>query len=285
MRRESNPDTAMRTPDTTSQTNSTSRRRRNGIGRHRRLWALGSVAVTFGVVLVLSGCGEDSGEQQSSSPAPVASASSAGSGAAFTGGGITVSGTGAVTTVPDQARFSFGVQSDGTTAEAALAQTSEIAAAVIQALKDAGIDEADLQTQQVSVFPIYADDARRVSGYTASTSVSALIRDLDSAGEVVDAAVGAGANNVFGPSLDVADSDALSEEALGLAVEEARSRALALATAAGVELGEIIAVSESGSGGIPFGASAEAAAVEGIVPIEPGTREIRASVTVTFAID
>jgi len=205
-------------------------------------------------------------------------------GSQFPGSGISVTGTGTVSAAPDQARFSFAVRAEASTAAEALDQTSATTSVVLDALKESGVDEADLKTQQIAVFPLYSSDARRVTGYTASNSVSALIRELDRAGQIVDAAVEAGANEVFGPSLDISDIAALADEARSLAVAQARENALALAAAAGVELGEIIALAETGGPVGPFGATAEAAVERDFVPIEPGTQEVRVTVSATFAI-
>jgi uncharacterized protein YggE len=256
--------------------------RRMGIAR-RHWFALVLLPTIAATALALGGCGDDSEESSGGASAP-ASAAVATGGGQLAGSGISVTGTGAVSAIPDQARFSFGVRAEASTAEEALAETSKAAEALVDALKGAGIDEADLQTQQVSVFPLYTGDANRVTGYTASNSVSALVRDLDAAGAVVDAAVMAGANEVFGPMLDISDKEALAEEALGLAVEQARTRAAALAAAAGVEVGDVIGLAELGGPVAPLGRSADVAEEAGFAPIEPGTQEVRVTVSATFAI-
>ncbi|MBA3787506.1 MAG: SIMPL domain-containing protein, partial [Actinobacteria bacterium] len=118
------------------------------------------------------------------------------------GEGITVQGSGTVTSVPDRAQLSFGVETQAATAKAALAANSAEMRKVIAALKAAGAN--DVQTQSVSLYPRYADSTGSVSGgvqgYVAQNSVSATIRELDRAGAVIDAAVGAGANQVSGPA-------------------------------------------------------------------------------------
>ena len=103
---------------------------------------------------------------------------------------------------------------------------------------------------------------------------------LGDAGDVVDAAVGAGANQVSGPDLLVSDQDAAYRAALKAAVADARSKAEALAGAAGSTLGKITAIVEGG-GAMPLPATG---ARDVAVPIEPGTQEIQASVSVTFAL-
>ncbi len=112
--------------------------------------------------------------------------------------GITVTGVGRVNTVPDEAEFSLGITTKGRTARGALSANSERMRALIDALKAAGIAERDIQTRDVSVGSSY-DPTGRSDDFVASNTVSVLIRDLDRAGTVLDAATRAGANNVYGP--------------------------------------------------------------------------------------
>ena len=206
-------------------------------------------------------------------------------GAAVSAGGITVVGTGSVSTTPDTAEWSFGVQTSADSASAALSANSDAMNRVLAALKDAGISGDDLQTEQVSVYPRTSDDGISIVGYDVSNTVRATIRDLDQAGGIVDAAVAAGANQVYGPSLTVSDAEAQYRAAVDAAFDDARARAEAIAEKAGVTLGAPVAIVEGG-GGVPvpyYGrAMAEAAAAD--VAVEPGTQDVGASLTVTFAI-
>jgi uncharacterized protein YggE len=206
-------------------------------------------------------------------------------GAAKPAGGITVTGVGTVTSVPDEAEFSLGIQTKGDTAREALAANSETMERVLAALKSAGVDSSDIKTQNISVSPSYADEGE-IDGYTAGNTVSVKIHDLSKAGEVLDAASDAGANEVYGPSLSRSDQDELQAKALDDAVGDARKKARALADAAHVELGPVTAITEGFSGGPePYYAEAGASVAEDrAVPIEPGTQDVQATVTVTFAI-
>jgi len=193
---------------------------------------------------------------------------------------ITVTGNGTVTVVPDRASFGFSAETRADTAKNALARNADLANAIVAALKSAGIAAADIQTQQVSLSPQTNQDGTQVVGYTASTSVS-VQTTIAKAGAIVDAAVGAGANGVSGPSLSRSDQDAQYRDALKQAVADAKEKAQALATAGGLSLGGVRTMVEgSNSMPIPFavGKTADAAGVA----IEPGTQEIDASVTVTY---
>ncbi len=125
-----------------------------------------------------------------------------------------------------------------------------------------------------------------MQGYSAHNSVSATIAQLARAGAVIDAAVAAGANQISGPSLVHGDTDGLYRRALAAAVDDAREKAEALASAANVSLGRITAVVEGGSAPMPMPLAAEAKAADQAVstPIEPGEHEISATVSVTFSI-
>jgi uncharacterized protein len=201
-------------------------------------------------------------------------------GASEASGGITVNGTGTVQTVPDQAQFSLGVETKGPTAREALAANSERMRRVLAALDAAGIAKGDVQTQDVSVSRSYPDD-----GYSADNSVLVTIRDLARAGSILDAASNAGANNVYGPTLSRSNQDELQAKALREAVDNARAKARALAEAAGVHLGTVTAITESGAEPMLYYDVALAKRTPTAeAPIEPGKHEIQATVRVTFAI-
>ena len=193
---------------------------------------------------------------------------------------ITVSGHGTVTTVPDRASFDFTVETRAQTASGAIARNGDAASAVAQAVKNAGVSAADLQTSQISLSPQTNQDGTTIIGYAASTTVTAKTA-IAKAGGVVDAAVKAGADGVSGPNLSRSDETGLYKDALKSAVADAKDKASALAAAAGLSLGGAQSIVE-GAGQtppIPF-ASAKA---DLAAPIEPGTQTITADVTVTYA--
>jgi uncharacterized protein YggE len=196
---------------------------------------------------------------------------------------VTVNGDGVVNTVPTRADFSFGVVTQARTAAAALAANAAAAQKVSAALKAAGVAAADIQTQQVSIDPRFNQAGTAIVGYTATNSVSAAVRDLGRAGAVVDAAVAAGADQVSGPNLTRDDSSALYRQALAAAYTDARTKAQALAQQVGAPLGDAVAVSELGaSTPQPLLATGKAGTTS--TTIEPGTQQIEAQVTVTFAL-
>ena len=196
---------------------------------------------------------------------------------------ITVNGTGIVTTVPDEAQFTFGVSTTAPSAKAALGANAARMNRLIAALKSAGIAPADIQTAEISLSPNTNDNGSKVLSFTASNSVTVKTRQISKAGPIVDAAVGAGANLVSGPSLGPSGQSALQRRALQKAVADARGRALAIAQAAHVTLGPVMTVSEGSSSPIQF-APAPKAAAAAATPVEPGSVQVEEDVTVTFAI-
>jgi uncharacterized protein len=197
-------------------------------------------------------------------------------------GSLSVIGSGGADVTPDRASFAFGTVTQARTAAAALEGSSAAVDRVVAALRREGIAQADIQTADVSVSPRWNEAGEEIIGYTASNTVTAIVRRLGQAGAVIDAAVAAGANQMSGPSLLASDQASAYREALRAAVANARSKAETLATASGVTAGRITAVAESGTGPAPMPAQdAERAAG---VTIQPGTQRIEALVTVTFAL-
>jgi uncharacterized protein YggE len=199
---------------------------------------------------------------------------------------VTVAGMGSVESVPDVATFGFGVSTRSATAKEALDGNAAQTRRVISALRAAGVSAKDIRTEQVSLTPQFDENGRTVVGYTATNSVNAKIDDLGDAGSVVDEAVGAGANQVDGPALSREDQSALYRKALESAVAEARRKAEALADASGASVGRVLTIVEQGTGGGPepiYYAQAMMAR-DGATPIEPGTEQIEAHVTVTFEL-
>ncbi|HEY2072940.1 MAG TPA: SIMPL domain-containing protein [Gaiellaceae bacterium] len=195
---------------------------------------------------------------------------------------VTVTGTGTVTAVPDEASFDFTVQTKGKTASAALTQNGTATQAVISAVKAAGVPDANIQTQQVSLDPVTSSDGTTITGYTASNTIDVSKLAIAKSGAIVDAAVGAGANGVSGPSLDISSQDSLYAQALKAAVAQAKSKALVLADATGHTLGDAVTVVEGGAATpLPFAVGA----AKSDTPIEAGTQQIQASVTVTYGLN
>lgn len=197
---------------------------------------------------------------------------------------VTVTGTGTVNGVPDEASFGFTVQTKGKTASTALAQNSTDTRAVIAAVEAAGVPQAAIQTQQVSLDPLTSSNGTTIIGYTASNTIAVSDQPLGKTGAIVDAAVGAGATDVSGPSLEISSQDALYASALKAAVAQALSKAQVLAAATGHTLGSAVTVVEGGGQApVPFAAAPAKGTTS--PPVEAGTEQVQATVTVTYALN
>lgn len=163
---------------------------------------------------------------------------------------ITLTGSGDTLIDPDMAHVSAGVVSQAASAAEALRQNSTAMAGVFAELREAGVEERDIQTSSLSVSPVYApqtgDDLTgpRIIAYRADNSVTATVRDLDNLGAAIDALVEAGANNVGNVSFDREDTDAAMEEARREAIQNALETARLYADAGGFQLGRILTVNE-----------------------------------------
>jgi uncharacterized protein YggE len=193
---------------------------------------------------------------------------------------IMVTGNGTVSSVPDRAEVSFSIETRAKTATGALGQNADEASKVIAALKAAGVAAADIQTSQVSLSPQTTQDGLTIVGYSASNSIT--VRSaIAAAGKLIDTAVAAGATSVSGPSLSLSDQAGLYRDALKKAVADAKLKAQALADSAGLTLGDAQTIAEgSAATPLPMSGKLEAPAS---TPIEPGTQDVQATVTVTFA--
>ena len=196
---------------------------------------------------------------------------------------IVVSGEGEVTVQADLARVTVGVETSGADLTQAQAENAGRTQAVLDRLKALGIAERDLETVNYHIAPQYERDGNTVTGYQVTNLVRATVRDLGRLGEIIDAAVAAGANRVHGITFDVSDREDALRRAREAAVQDARTEAEQLAQAAGVQLGEVVTISESGDI-VRLGIEARAAAAAPGTPIEPGQNTVRAVIQVRYAI-
>lgn len=204
---------------------------------------------------------------------------------------ITVSGSGTVTATPDEVIVRLGVETEAGEADEALRQNSERTQAVIDRLKETGIPAADIQTEMVQLRPRYEASeregpdtgGRELAGYVASNIVEASTRDLDAVGQVLDAAVRAGANRVEGIRFEVSNPAELLRQARETAWQDAEEKALQLADLSDAELGDVVSIGESTQGPRPVYAEA-ALEEEAGVPIEPGSEEIQVQLQVGWAL-
>jgi len=175
---------------------------------------------------------------------------------------VTVSATAKIAVEPDIAYVSLGVRTENASSKTAKQKNTETMTKVLDALKKAGVDEKDIQTSSLSMYTNYSWDNegnRKVNGYTVSNTVSITVRDLDKVGDIVDAAMNAGANQFDNVSFAVEDEEAYYVKVLGEATKKAQKRAAAIASASGMTLGSAVSLSSTGTNYTPYNHNIEEA--------------------------
>jgi uncharacterized protein len=201
---------------------------------------------------------------------------------------ITVSGVGQAFGAPDVAYVQLGVNFAEANISEAFSRANTTMEAVIAAIKALGIEDRDIQTSGVNIYPqdIYGPEGGPTGErtYNVSNTVSVTVRDVELADDVINTGIEAGANNVYGLSFGIDDTSTLEQDARLQAIEDARTRAQQLADALGLSVGAPIIVSETfGQGFGPVFDRAQAMGGGG-VPVEQGQLSVNVQVEVTFAI-
>lgn len=201
---------------------------------------------------------------------------------------ITMSGHGEARAIPDTATLSVGVSAQAPTAAAALSANTARMQAVMAALKKQGIPDKDIQTSNFSISPQYANgngQAPRVTGYQANNQVEVRLEDVSKLGVTLDALVTAGANQMNGVNFSIRNDSALLAQARAAAVAEARMKAETFAKAAGVSLGSIISIGETGNEGPrPMYAAAPMMVRDKAVPVALGEQSVNADIAIVWEI-
>lgn len=205
---------------------------------------------------------------------------------------LQLSASAEVRAVPDVADIAAGVVTTATDASAAMAANSVAMEKVIAALKKSGIAERDIQTAGLSLQPQFRYEQNRepeLTGFRASNRVQVTIRDAKATGRVIDALVGAGANQIDGPTFRVLAPDPLLDRARQQAVATARQRAELYAAAAGMKVKRITLISEGSAMEPPMPmprmAMAMDAKVSAAPPVQMGESTLSVTVSMSFELE
>jgi uncharacterized protein YggE len=206
---------------------------------------------------------------------------------------ITVTSTATVKAKPDEALVNFGVRSEDADSAVAMAQNAKDMQAVLDALKAAGIADKDIQTLDVALDQRVENRGRpsERTVFVASNSVQVTIHALASIGHVIDAAVGAGADSVNDVRFLLSDPNTIRTDALSQAVKGARTKADALAQAAGAKVLGVVTINEEAYRAPVYHAPFQQKLAFGAVAaaptpvVAPNSLEVSVTVTVVWEID
>jgi uncharacterized protein len=204
---------------------------------------------------------------------------------------VTVVGSGEVKGTPDTLNVNASIEFIAPDVTGAMNQTSERQQAVIQALVDAGVDRNDISTSQVSLQPQFAPttDSTTISGYRASNSIDVKLRQLDAASRALALIVSTGGNatRVNSVNYSIDDDSQLVRDARSRAFNDAKDRAQQYAQLSGLDLGNVISISEVAGTQPPVPLQSPRAdmAMAAPVPLEPGQQTVGFSVTVVWELD
>ena len=199
---------------------------------------------------------------------------------------VTVVGTGQVQGAPDTLTADVAIEATAPDVTTAMNQSSNRARAVIDALANtAKVDRKDISTSSVSLEPQTGPDSSTITGYRARNSITVKIRDLGSASQTLALIVSTGGNAARINSVDfsIENDSQLVKGARAQAFDDAKARAEQYAQLSGLELGDVISISESGGTTSPPAPPMPRAGVES-VPLEPGRQTVSFSVTVVWEL-
>jgi uncharacterized protein YggE len=204
---------------------------------------------------------------------------------------IRVSGDSQVTAKPDRVQIDIGVTTHAEHSQEAASENARQVDAVLSAVKKTAGPTAVLKTVNYSLSPTYKyqnGHEPTLTGYNAANLVQVTLDDLTKISNVIDAAAQAGANNVRGIAFTLRDQDAVHADALRKAAAKARADAEVLAAAFGLKIVRVLTVEETGGRFVPvmrtMAASPTASAAEVATPVESGTLDIAASLTLTVEV-
>jgi uncharacterized protein YggE len=201
---------------------------------------------------------------------------------------VSVTGEASISVPPDLAQIDSGVTTEAKTAREASEANNKAMGGVLQALKNAGLAEKDIQTSRLSLSPQSAPNRNAnapflIVGYRASNRVTVTIRDITKVADTIDVLVGAGANEISGMSFMVSKASKLLDDARAEAIADARRKAEIYAKAANISLGAPISISEETAPG-PMPYRKMAADMAASAPVAQGQETLRVSVSVSYEI-
>lgn len=202
---------------------------------------------------------------------------------------VSVTGEASISVPPDLAQIDSGVTTEAKTAREASEANNKAMAGVLQALKNAGLAEKDIQTSRLSLSPQSTPGRNpnapfQITGYRASNRVTVTIRDITKVADTIDVLVGSGANEISGISFAVSKASKLLDDARAEAIADARRKAEIYAKAANVAIGAPVSISEETAPGPMPAYRKMAADMAASAPVAQGQETLRVSVSVSYEL-
>lgn len=197
--------------------------------------------------------------------------------------GISVGATGEVSVTPDTATVTLGVFTQKSRAKEAQRENAQVMERVMGAVTGAGVQQEDIKTIQYSVNPAYSYEQTKISRYDVNNVLQFEMSDVNKVGEVLDAAADAGANTGFSVSFSLKDDAKPYQQALDMAVKNARAKAEKIAASAGRGVASARSITESKSSSTVYEAyptSDKAASSQ--IPVSAGTLKVQATVDIVY---
>ncbi len=197
-----------------------------------------------------------------------------------------LNGSGQLTAIPDIAILRLGVVTTGDNVTVAQQENARISQAVIQAIQQLGVQ--DIKTFQYAIDRLYDyENGTRIDrGFSVRNIFEIRITDMNLVGTVIDTAVSSGANVVDFINFEVSALDYIYQQALNLAVRNAYQKAQSISASLGTRINPVpLKIIENSTVPIPISSMFTAREDIFATPIEPGDKQITASVTVEFAYD
>ena len=206
---------------------------------------------------------------------------------------LSVNGIGKIVLVPDMAYINIGVRNEDIDVTSALAINNDMASRIAEALKAKGVDEKDVQTTNFNVYPTQKYDNMgniTSTAFVVENTINIKVNKLADLGALLDEAIHAGANNIYGIQFDIKDRQIVLDQARDLAIADAKARAQAVASVAGVELVQIQSINVSTPSYVqPYGAygmggGGYAKEMDSSVPVSAGQLEVTFEASLVYEI-
>ena len=195
---------------------------------------------------------------------------------------VTVTGEARSEQKTQVATFNAGVMVVSDNKESAISEVNTKMEAIITSVKNFGIDEKDIKTQNMS---IYQQEQPRSGEWRVSNDISIKLRDVDKATDLTSLLTQSGATSVYGPSFTVDDTGEAETGLVEQAIKNAREKAETMAAASGRKVGKVVKIAEGYSAPGLYPVAERSAMGGGGAPLEPGSQTVTKTVTVVFELN